>query len=263
MVSRLGRARPLAALSLAAGLGVALLVWFVIRAYGPAVPPADPHILAARAVALGLAQELDRQWEDLRGLAARIQQLGPEPAGSELRAAIEAAQGADPPFTWVGVAWARDGRVAAGLAGEMEGRDLSGKAWFPAALREGLASNVHDIVLLQRAVRREPGGELLRMAEMAMPLRDGGGTATGLLMAHLDWQWLVAALNAAALPPGGEAALVSAEGRLMYGPDEAWRMNLSRHPAAEVAQRPDAPRLGWRVLVLSAADLAAARQGGR
>jgi hypothetical protein len=238
--------------AVALGLGTFLLRGPAGRDSGG--PPAarvqaNLHALA-EATAGRLAAALDHQWRLHAALASALQPLGPGADAQDMRARLDAAKGDHSHLTWMGVAEAASGRVLASTGGVLGDADVSSRPWFAEGQRADYAGDVHDAVLLQRALRRDERDEPLRLIDFATPLRDAEGRVVAVLGAHLDWQWIRTLLRQTTLPVGVQLVLLARTGAVIFGPAAAFPADLDGLPRAGVTQMSGAPSFGWSVAAL-------------
>ncbi|WP_374604081.1 diguanylate cyclase [Arenimonas sp.] len=168
---------------------VAVLSWRIERVATDKLQEDIGLRLQTRAQAL--AGRLDRglyeRLNDMRALA--LMPVLDDPAANEeaLRDLFDLMQLNYPDYVWIGVAGA-DGRVQIANRGLLEGADVSSRPWFQGARKEPFVGDLHDAVLLSKLVS-SPGGEPLRLVDVAAPIHDGHGVVTGVLGAHLSWRW--------------------------------------------------------------------------
>ncbi|MGQ9369990.1 HAMP domain-containing protein [Azospirillum sp. ST 5-10] len=172
-----------------------------------------------------IASKLDlgmhERWRDM-ALAATMLATGG--GAGELRGDLEAVQRQSPVYAWIGVADTA-GRVSASTGGLLEGADVSGRPWFRAGMQGPFAGDVHEAVLLAKALPAPQDGEPLRFVDIAMPLVRADGVPLGVLGAHLSWSWVDEVSRSVLAWDGGrqdgaEALVVSREGTVLMGPSE-------------------------------------------
>ncbi|GAB2669410.1 sensor domain-containing diguanylate cyclase [Arenimonas aestuarii] len=141
----------------------------------------------AQALAGRLDRGLYERLNDMRALA--LMPMLDDPAGSEdaVRDLFDLMQLNYPDYVWMGVADST-GRVRIANRGLLEGADVSQRSWFAGARREPFVGDLHDAVLLSELLST-PGGEPLRLVDVAAPIHDAHGVVTGVLGAHLSWRW--------------------------------------------------------------------------
>lgn len=228
------------------------------------------------------SNRLDRsmfdRYREVRLMASR---LTAAPAPLAVRTELDSLQASYPRYAWIGVT-DPNGRVIAATGGLLEGEDVSQRPWFSNALRDIHVGDVHDALLLSRLLGASPT-EPLRFVDLAFPLRDANGQITGVLGAHLSWEWASDIQQSIVLPGRGERTvepfIVASTGRVLLGPPDLLNSTLSL-PSLEATTRstsgytretwPDGqtylvgysrdegfdayPGLGWRVLVRQPAD---------
>ena len=172
----------------------------------------------AQALAGRLDRGLFERLNDMRALA--LMPMLDDPAGSEdaLRDLFDLMQLNYPDYVWIGVADA-DGRVQIANRGLLEGADVSQRPWFVGARREPYVGDLHDAQMLSKLVPG-PGGEALRLVDVAAPIHDSHGVVTGVLGAHLSWHWAEGLRQdqMAANDPV-EVFFLNAAGEVIMGPD--------------------------------------------
>jgi signal transduction histidine kinase len=90
-------------------------------------------------------------------------------------------------YTWIGVADAK-GTVIASTGGVLEGRDVSQRPWFARGRSEAFVGDVHEALLLAKALPPTASNEPLRLVDFSAPVRRGA-EVLGVLGAHLSWAW--------------------------------------------------------------------------
>ena len=172
----------------------------------------------AQALAGRLDRGLFERLNDMRALA--LMPMLDDPAGSEdaLRDLFDLMQLNYPDYVWIGVAGA-DGRVQIANRGLLEGADVSQRPWFVGARQEPYVGDLHDAQMLSKLVPG-PGGEALRLVDVAAPIHDSHGVVTGVLGAHLSWHWAEGLRQdqMAANDPV-EVFFLNAAGEVIMGPD--------------------------------------------
>ncbi len=202
----------------------------------------------AEGAARRLAAALDEQWRLHQSVAAALQPWGPERDGAAAQAKLDELQLGRSHLTWMGVADAATGRVQAATRGILAGgADVSARPWFMDGRKGAFAGDVHDAVLLQRALRRNHRDEPLRLIDYATPLRDEAGGVVAVLGAHLDWEWIRGLLRDTPMPEGVQLVLLSSSGAVMFGPGPAFEVAPSALQNAPVNQIAGAPSFGWSI----------------
>lgn len=95
---------------------------------------------------------------------------------------LSTIQAAWPKFAWIGVTDAR-GRVLAATGGLRVGEDASRQPWFAAGLHGPHVGNLHEAPWLVSPLAG--ASAVLRLLDIAHPVRDAGGTVIGVFAAHV------------------------------------------------------------------------------
>jgi PAS domain-containing protein len=228
------------------------------------------------------ASRLDRSmFERYREVRLIAQRLSGNADLATMRGEIEALQKSYPHYAWIGVTDAA-GVVRTATRGMLEGVDVSARPWFRNAIAEQPMGDVHDAVLLAQLLGT-PGGEPLRLVDIAFPLTDAAGLPAGVLGVHLSWNWASEIQDAIFASVNShrrvDMLIVSTTGAVLLGPPGA-QGTTPQLPSLEAAGRgesgysketwPDGktylvgysrdagfdayPGLGWRVLVRQTLD---------
>ncbi len=109
---------------------------------------------------------------------------------------------------------APDGRVVADSRQLLEGQDASGRPFVQEAMRRPVVEDVHDALLMARALG---DGERLRLLDLAAPVHAADGRLLGVIAAHLNWSWAAEVIGT---PRVGEAEvlILSRAGEVLLGP---------------------------------------------
>ena len=137
---------------------------------------------------------------------------------------IEALRATYPAYAWIGFA-DRDGRVTAATGGLLEGASVAARPWFQRGLDGPAVADVHEAVLLARALPALPRDEPKRFVDVAAPLRDTSGAVVGVVGGHLSLQWMREMSRAAIAPalardPSVEVLNLAGEGTVVLGPGD-------------------------------------------
>ncbi|WNS45542.1 diguanylate cyclase domain-containing protein [Paenibacillus sp. MMS20-IR301] len=92
-----------------------------------------------------------------------------------------------PVFTWVGFL-DRSGNVVSSTDHILQGTNISQRPVFQEGLKGKYIGDVHDAVLLSKLLPN-PTGEALQFVDVSIPVPDKQGRVTGVLAAHLSWEW--------------------------------------------------------------------------
>lgn len=195
--------------------------------------------LEARAAAL--AGRLDRglyeRLNDMRALAL-MPVLDDALANQDtLRELFGLMQLNYPDYVWIGVSDA-GGTVLVANRGLLEGADVSQRPWFQAGRKEPFVGDLHDALLLSKLVQG-PGGEPLRLVDVAAPVHDEFGVVIGVLGAHLSWRWAESLRQDQIQPTRTsdpvEVFFLNDQGEVIMGPEEL-RGQLLDTPSARAVR---------------------------
>lgn len=92
-----------------------------------------------------------------------------------------------PVFTWVGFL-DKQGNVLSSTDQILQGTNISQRPVFQEGLKGTFIGDVHDAVLLSRLLPN-PTGESLQFVDVSVPVTDKQGHISGVLAAHLSWEW--------------------------------------------------------------------------
>ncbi|MEK3835550.1 MULTISPECIES: diguanylate cyclase domain-containing protein [unclassified Paenibacillus] len=92
-----------------------------------------------------------------------------------------------PVFTWVGFL-DKTGNVVASTDQILQGTNISQRPVFQQALKGTFVGDVHDAVLLSKLLQSKTG-EALQFVDVSVPVMDKQGQTSGVLAAHLSWEW--------------------------------------------------------------------------
>ena len=98
-----------------------------------------------------------------------------------------------PAFSWIGLLDTQ-GNVRAATGGILCGQDIAARPVFSAGIRGNFIGDVHEAVLLARALPN-PTGEPLRFVDISKPIFNNDGRVVGVLASHLNWNWADNAVN--------------------------------------------------------------------
>src|SRR5690606_12216270 len=155
-----------------------------------------------------------------------------------VRRELETLQQSYPTYAWIGLTDAQ-GRVVAATRGMLEGADVSARPWFRNALNGVHMGDVHDALLLAQLLGASDGAPL-RFVDIAFPVADANGQISGVLSAHLSWQWAKDIEHAIFVPVGRsrtvDPVIVSSTGAVLLGPADLLGQTLDL-PSLNAAQR--------------------------
>ncbi|WP_019911247.1 sensor domain-containing diguanylate cyclase [Paenibacillus sp. HW567] len=92
-----------------------------------------------------------------------------------------------PVFTWIGFLDAK-GKVLSSTDNLLLGQNISQRPVFQEGLKGLYAGDVHDAVLLSKLLPN-PSGEVLQFVDVSAPVYSTKGQVSGVLAAHLSWEW--------------------------------------------------------------------------
>ena len=92
-----------------------------------------------------------------------------------------------PVFTWVGYL-DNEGNVLAATDHILQGTNISQRPVFQEGMKGIYTGDVHDAVLLSKLLPN-PTGEALQFVDVSVPVTDKQGQVSGVLAAHLSWEW--------------------------------------------------------------------------
>lgn len=92
-----------------------------------------------------------------------------------------------PVFTWVGYT-DLNGSVLASTDNLLLGHNISDRPVFKNGLNGPYFGDVHNAVLLAKLLPN-PNGEPMQFVDISLPVKDKSGRTTGILAAHLSWEW--------------------------------------------------------------------------
>lgn len=136
---------------------------------------------------------------------------------------LEKMQETRPQFAWLGVTDAQ-GTVKVAAHGLLEGKDVSARPWFKAALKGPAAGDVHPAKLLASLLPAQAGNEPWRFIDFSAPLIDDNGTVVGVLGVHGSWRWAQDVIESL-LPQGSryekvQVFILGKDGLVIHQPKE-------------------------------------------
>ncbi len=172
------------------------------------------------------ADKLDRgmfeRYREVKLVARRIGELDPRLEADRRRRMLDDAVHSYGYYSWLGLA-ALDGTVVAAARGLLEGGNVAQRPWFANALKGIHIGDVHEAVKLAKLLA-SPDGQPLRFVDVAFPVPGSDGKSTGVLGAHLSWQWARDVERSVIQPIQSgrqvQALIVSAAGTVLLGPPD-------------------------------------------
>ena len=180
----------------------------------------------------------------MTGLAALAQDTRVWTDPARLRRWLDIEQRDAGGFSWIGLTDPA-GRIVAGSRGMAEGADVSGRTWYLGGLQGLHHGDLHEAMLLQKALPPLPNGEPWRFIDISLPLKEADGRLAGVLAAHLSWPWLRERLNTAGatLPYKGSFWLLGPDNQARLGDDPG----LDKPLALKAIDRARGGEAGWLV----------------
>jgi diguanylate cyclase (GGDEF)-like protein/PAS domain S-box-containing protein len=219
----------------------------------------------ADALRDALDRGMAQNFEQVR-IMGRLEQLSAGRDPALIRRTLEEMQASFPEFAWLGLAGA-DGKVLAAVGGLLQGRDISGRPWFPGAQNGMYVGDVHDGLLLAKLLPPKDGD--WRFVDIATPVTAPDGSLRGVLCGHLSWDWALRIkrelVDTAMQRHQAEALVVGTDGTVLLGPAELQGRRLPHADASielSVESRTRGsgryPGLGWNVVLRQPQDVAMA-----
>lgn len=140
--------------------------------------------LRSEAGAETLARQFFADWRDLETASGLVADM----PKAEIQGLLDGIQGDGQRISWAGYA-DTEGRVLVASDGLLEGADVSQRPWFRNGLRGGFAGDVHEALLLARALPDRAMDDPLRLVDLALPVRSATGEVQGVLGLHIDFGW--------------------------------------------------------------------------
>lgn len=127
-------------------------------------------------------------------------------------------------FSWIGMTDSA-GKVVAASDQILVGADISNRPVYQEGRKGTYTGDVHDAFLLTNLLS-STSEEPLQFVDISRPLTDKNGNITGVLAAHLSWEWSEQVKDAVVQPlkdelSGAEVFVVSGlDDTILLGPDE-------------------------------------------
>lgn len=143
----------------------------------------------ADRMAVTMDRDLLERSNEIRNLATREDVIGDQVSVAQRRAALESLQARNRHYAWIGVT-DQDGIVRAATGGLLHGANMAERPWFQQT-RGGqpFIGDVHDVTLLATLLPANEDGSTWRFVDVTAPLSGPDGRFSGVLCAHLSWQW--------------------------------------------------------------------------
>lgn len=237
--------------------------------------------------AYSMVDRLDRDMSSrAKGLTvlSQLQALRGPADAVQARALLDHLSQQFPSYSWIGLTDAH-GKVLASSGGLLQGADISHRPVFSNAREQTFIGDVHEAVMLSKLLPN-PSGEAMKFVDISMPIKDAAGQLTGVLAAHLSWEWAAEVGRSLFEPlqkrlPGLEFLVISKDGTVLLGPKDvigkpvgislragggqSWSVerwqdgNLYLAGAAQSVGVDGYPGLGWTVVTRQPAEVAFAQ----
>ncbi|WGF88676.1 bifunctional diguanylate cyclase/phosphodiesterase [Marinivivus vitaminiproducens] len=219
-----------------------------------------------------IAERLDRamflRWRDMQIVTAMPALRNRTTTDEEIRVFLGRLKSTLTDYAWIGLA-GPDGRIRVATDGLLEGQDASDRPWFKGSQNGPFAGDVHEALLLAKALPPPPDGEPIRLVDVAAPIRDDDGELIGVVAAHLHWGWAREITGwhreISRSANGPDALIISQDDRVLLGPrhligvpavslgSDGWLIGHAKTQGFR-----DYPGLGWRVEVRQSVEQALA-----
>ncbi|CAM4420830.1 sensor domain-containing diguanylate cyclase [Paenibacillus typhae] len=166
----------------------ALLIWMIGSESTKSVEKSIGGSLAGEANRM--AEKLDHFMWSRSGEVQVLSKLAAfqEPYDkAEISGLLNELKSSLPVFTWVGFLDS-DGNVLSSTDNILSGQNISQRPVFQEGMKGLFIGDVHDAVLLSKLLPN-PGGEPLQFVDVSVPIYNKQGQTTGVLAAHLSWEW--------------------------------------------------------------------------
>lgn len=126
---------------------------------------------------------------DIENMAILPQFRNPTNNNEDRRLFLEKLQNSYEYYAWIGFA-NTEGIVEVATGKLLEGEKVNERPWFIEGLKSIFIGDVHEAKLLARKLPPLPSGEPLRFMDVSIPVYSEQGSLTGVLGAHLSWNWI-------------------------------------------------------------------------
>lgn len=230
-----------------------------------------------RSLSIAVAAELLDRQRSIEFMAGLPGLWRGELATAETRQSLRWLQSAHSHHSWIGVTDI-SGHVRVATGGLLEGVDVSKRPWFSRGLQGPYTGDVHDAVLLAKALGGN-GKEPLRFVDFAAPILDSHGRPRGVICAHANWAWVDEVVKkvmpSQAGGQGVDVFIVNRSGEVIYPQSSPIQVPRNLHgddvrdelewsdghrylTVSQVVRAAVVPDLGWRVVVRQPMDVALA-----
>lgn len=105
----------------------------------------------------------------------------------KIRELLEQLKGNSPYYSWIGCLNVK-GTVIASTNGVLSGQNISQRPVYQEVLKGPFIGDVHEAALLNKLLPKPVDGPL-RFVDISVPVKNDQGKLTGILAAHLSWEW--------------------------------------------------------------------------
>ncbi|WP_157314898.1 bifunctional diguanylate cyclase/phosphodiesterase [Chitinibacter sp. GC72] len=191
--------------------------------------------LTAQRAADALLENLGNRQLQIQQLADVIS-LSPQPEPASIRRLFDQLQQRQADYAWIGLVDA-DGLVQVSSRGLLENRNVAQRYWFQAGLRGPFFGEPHEAVLLAKHFPARADGEPLRFIDVAVPIRNASNQLTGVLGAHLYWDWAKSIVHSVNETEEIEVLLADQKGNWIMKPLAEPSHNLAQMAAQQDPER--------------------------
>lgn len=190
-----------------------------------------------------MTDKIDRgmfeRYRDLQIISTLNALRSPSTPISEQRNLLEKLQSTYNNYAWIGFADTR-GVVRASTKKLLEGKNVGERPWFIAGQKATYVGDVHEAVKLAKLLPN-PTGEPLRFVDIAVPVQDLQGSFSGVLGAHLSWNWAKEVENSLLYPLQGrnlEMFVFRQNGELLLSPSGLNKPTTAQNLLASLKSNP-------------------------
>lgn len=201
-------------------------------------------------IAYQMSDKLDHFMWSRAGEIEMLTSLGPVQHGDpeEIQTLLEQLKASFPSFSWVGYL-NHEGTVTASTGGILKGENIAERPVFKEGIKGKFIGDVHEAVLLSKLLPN-PTGEPLQFVDISMPVIGSDGQTTGVLAAHLSWEWSKEVQRTILAPQldhtrDMELFIISkTDGTVLLGPD-----GMVGHPLSiDSMKQAQAGKNGWELV---------------
>jgi len=190
-----------------------------------------------------MTDKLDRgmfeRYRDLQIISTLNALRSPTTPILEQRNLLEKLQSTYINYAWIGFTDTR-GVVRASTGKLLEGKNVGARPWFIAGKKAAYVGDVHEAVKLAKLLPN-PTGEPLRFVDISVPVSDLQGNFSGVLGAHLSWNWAKEVENSLLYPLQGrnlEMFVFRQNGDLLLSPSGLTKPTTAQNLLASLKSNP-------------------------